>query len=68
MLDKIIKPAEKIKNDTQQTLSKIKKRQNDVKLEIENIQQESKNKIKLIEDNFHIISKHNLLLINHLHL
>ena len=41
--------AEKIKNDAQQTLSEIKKRQNDVKQEIIVIQQEAKEKITTIE-------------------
>ena len=43
--------AEKLKNDTQQTLSEIKKRQNEVKIEINNIQKEARYKISLIEDN-----------------
>ena len=45
-----IDQAEKLKNNTQQTLSEIKKRQNEVKIEIKNIQEEAKNKILLIED------------------
>ena len=44
-----INQAEKLKNDTQQTLSEIKKRQNEVKIEIKNIQEEAKHKISLIE-------------------
>ena len=46
-----INQAEKLKNDTQQSLSEIKKRQNEVKIEIKNIQEETKQKILLIEDN-----------------
>ena len=46
-----INQAEKLKNDTQQSLSEIKKRQNEVKIEIKNIQEEAKQKILLIEDN-----------------
>ena len=41
--------AEKIKNETQLTLSEIKKRQNEVKQEIEVIQNEAKEKITSIE-------------------
>ena len=48
-----IDQAEKLKNDTQQTLSEIKKRQNEVKIEIQNIQKEARNKISLIENNAH---------------
>ena len=48
-----INQAEKLKNDTQQTLSEIKKRQNEVKIEIQNIQKEARNKISLIENNAH---------------
>ena len=40
-----IDQAEKLKNDTQLTLSEIKKRQNEVKEEIETIRQEAKDKI-----------------------
>ena len=46
-----IDQAEKLKNDTQQTLGEIKKRQNEVKIEIQNIQKEARNKISLIENN-----------------
>ena len=46
-----INQAEKLKNDTQQSLSEIKKRQNEVKIEIKNIQEETKQKILLIENN-----------------
>ena len=45
-----IDQAEKLKNDTQQSLSEIKKRQNEVKIEIKNIQEEAKHKISMIED------------------
>ena len=45
-----INQAEKLKNDTQQSLSEIKKRQNEVKIEIKNIQEEAKHKISLIAD------------------
>ena len=48
-----IDQAEKLKNDTQQTLSEIKKRQNEVKIEIQNIQKEARHKISLIENNAH---------------
>ena len=48
-----INQAEKLKNDTQQTLGEIKKRQNEVKIEINNIQEEARYKISLIEDNAH---------------
>ena len=44
-----IDQAEKIKNEAQQTLSEIKKRQIDVKQEIETIQNEAKEKITYIE-------------------
>ena len=53
-IKKSINQAEKLKNDAQQTLGEIKKRQNEVKIEIENIQKEAKNKISLIEDSFHV--------------
>ena len=61
-----INQAERLKNDTQQTLSEIKKRQNEVKIEIKNIHKEAKNKISLIEDEVNIklkeqINKHNEL-------
>ena len=48
-----IDQAEKIKNDAQLTLSEIKKRQNEVKGEIDLIRQESKEKISIIEKNAH---------------
>ena len=49
-----IDQAEKLKNNTQQTLSEIKKRQNEVKIEIKNIQNEARHKISLIEEKAHI--------------
>jgi len=48
-----INQAEKIKNDAQLTLSEIKKRQNEVKVEIDLIGQEAKEKITIIEKNAH---------------
>ena len=47
-----IDEAEKIKNEAQQALSEINKRQNDVKKEIELIQNESKEKINFLELQF----------------
>ena len=44
-----IKNAEDLKNESQQTLSEIKKRQDDVQIEIKNMQSDSEKKIKLIE-------------------
>ena len=44
-----IDQAEKIKNDAQLALSEIKKRQNEVKGEIDLIEQEAKEKITIIE-------------------
>ena len=41
-----IEEAENLKSETQVTLSEIKKRQNDVQIEIENINSNSKDKIK----------------------
>jgi F-type H+-transporting ATPase subunit b len=41
--------AENLKNDTQVTLSEIKKRQNEVELEIEELHSNSKDKMKLLE-------------------
>ena len=46
-----IDQAEKIKNDSQVTLSEIKKRQNEVKETIDSINKETKDKIKRIESN-----------------
>ena len=48
-----INQAEKIKNDAQLSLSEIKKRQNEVKGEIDLIEQEAKEKITMIEKNAH---------------
>jgi len=48
-----IDQAEKIKNDAQLTLSEVKKRQNEVKGEIDLIEQEAKEKITMIEKNAH---------------
>ena len=48
-----IDQAEKIKNDAQLTLSEIKKRQNEVKGEIDLIAKEAKEKITIIEKNAH---------------
>ena len=47
-----IDKAENIKNEAQNTLSQIKKRQNDVKLEIEEIQNKAKEKLANIEKLF----------------
>ena len=47
-----IDQAEKIKNEAQNTLSQIIKRQNDVKLEIEEIQNKAKEKLAKIEKIF----------------
>jgi F-type H+-transporting ATPase subunit b len=44
-----IEEAENIKNETQNTLSDLKKRQNDVKVEIENIHKDAREKIKILE-------------------
>ena len=44
-----IEEAENLKNDTQVTLSEIKKRKNEVELEIKEIHLNSKNKIKILE-------------------
>lgn len=44
-----IEEAENLKNDTQIILSEIKKRQNEVELEIKEIHSNSKSKIKIIE-------------------
>ena len=48
-----IDQAEKIKNDAQLTLSEVKKRQNEVKREIDLIEKEAKEKITMIEKNAH---------------
>ena len=47
-----INKAEKIKNEAQNTLSQIKKRQNAMKLEIKEIQDKAKEKINFIEHYF----------------
>ena len=44
-----IEEAENIKNETQNTLSDLKKRQNDVQIEIQNIYKDAKEKIKTLE-------------------
>ena len=46
-----IEEAESLKNETQITLSEVKKRQNDVKVEIQEIHNKAENKVKLIEQN-----------------
>ena len=48
-----IDQAEKIKNDAQLTLSEVKKRQNEVKGEIDLIKKEAKEKITMIEKSAH---------------
>ena len=48
-----IDQAEKIKNDAQLTLSEVKKRQNEVRGEIDLIEKEAKEKITMIEKNAH---------------
>ena len=48
-----IDQAEKIKKDAQFTLSEIKRRQNEVRGEIDLIEQEAKEKITIIENNVH---------------
>ena len=45
-----IQEAENLKNETQLTLSEIKKRQNDVQIEIENIHKDTEKKVKKLED------------------
>ena len=45
-----IDEAENLKNETQVTLSEIKKRQNDVQIEIQGIHSEAKNKVKQLEE------------------
>ena len=44
-----IDEAENLKNETQVTLSAVKKRQNDVKVEIQNIHKEAEKKVKQLE-------------------
>ena len=45
-----IEEAENLKNETQVTLSEVKKRQNDVKVEIQEIHKESEKKVKQLEE------------------
>ena len=44
-----IEEAENLKNETQNTLSEIKQRQNDVQLEIQEIHKEAENKVNQLE-------------------
>ena len=46
-----IDEAENLKNETQTTLSEIKKRQNDVQIEIQDIHKDAEKKIKQLEEN-----------------
>ena len=46
-----IEEAENLKNETQVTLSEVKQRQNDVKIEIQEIHKEAENKVKQLEQN-----------------
>ena len=48
-IKKNIEEAEKLKNETQFTLSDIKKRQNEVELEIKEIHSKTKERIKILE-------------------
>ena len=48
-----IDQAEKLKKDAQITLGEIKRRQNDIKNEIDLMHQDTKNKIDIIESNAH---------------
>ena len=45
-----IEEAENLKNETQATLSEIKKRQNDVQVEIKDIHKEAEKKVKQLEE------------------
>ena len=45
-----IEEAENLKNETQVTLSEVKKRQNDVQIEIQDIQKEAEKKVKQLEE------------------
>ena len=45
-----IEEAENLKNETQVTLSEVKKRQNDVQVEIQEIHKESEKKVKQLEE------------------
>ncbi len=46
-----IEEAENLKNETQVTLSAVKKRQNDVQIEIQDIHKEAEKKVKQLEEN-----------------
>ena len=46
-----IDEAENLKNETQTTLSEIKKRQNDVQIEIQDIHKDAEKKVKQLEEN-----------------
>ena len=46
-----IEEAENLKNETQITLSEVKKRQNDVQIEIQDIHKEAEKKVKQLEEN-----------------
>ena len=46
-----IEEAENLKNETQVTLSEVKQRQNDVKVEIQEIHKEAEKKVKQLEHN-----------------
>jgi len=46
-----IDEAENLKNETQTTLSEIKKRQNDVQIEIQDIHKDAGKKVKQLEEN-----------------
>ena len=46
-----IDEAEKLKNETQTTLSEIKKRQNDVQIEIQDIHKDAEKKVRQLEEN-----------------
>ena len=46
-----IDEAENLKNETQTTLSEIKKRQNDVQMEIQDIHKDAEKKVKQLQEN-----------------
>ena len=46
-----IDEAENLKNETQTTLSEIKKRQNDVQIEIQDIHKDAEKKVRQLEEN-----------------
>ena len=46
-----IDEAENLKNETQRTLSEIRKRQNDVQIEIQDIHKDAEKKVKQLEEN-----------------